>query len=384
MSISIRILSWRSASRQRVEQGAQVEVETDLGDYEKVEGVYLPFSIESGRKNSTDKQKIIIEKAEANVSVDDAIFKFPVRPRNNPSVIVMRSLFFFSLIAVAGVAAGADEAPYNSATISGLGARNIGSATMSGRISAIAANASLRARLRSSSAPPVAAFGNRKTAAPIIVRSLTNNRCNQSALSRSIRKIPRMSGSARANRGSVTASRLATASTSRTTAARPGPTRDCRTRNASRKSSLVRKAATLFLPRCRARSGAIRPIADSTRRPTAARPGTDSQGHQSFHRLLDCCDRSDEPERDFRRRSGISGARAGPYRSGGETPNDPSGSGLFRHNRRRQNLERDHPGNEQRFPEKAIRSTRGRDRAIESEARLCLRRINRQRAFRFR
>src|SRR4029450_3921650 len=32
---------------------------------------------------------------------------------------------------------GAEEAPFNSATISGLGARNIGSATMSGRISAI-------------------------------------------------------------------------------------------------------------------------------------------------------------------------------------------------------------------------------------------------------
>ena len=32
----------------------------------------------------------------------------------------------------------AQQAPYNSSTISGLGARNIGSATMSGRVSAIA------------------------------------------------------------------------------------------------------------------------------------------------------------------------------------------------------------------------------------------------------
>jgi hypothetical protein len=62
---------------QRVEQGAQVEVETDVGDYEKVAGVYLPFSIESGRKNDPDKQKIVIDKAEPNVSVDDAMFKFP-------------------------------------------------------------------------------------------------------------------------------------------------------------------------------------------------------------------------------------------------------------------------------------------------------------------
>ena len=35
---------------QRTEQGAQVEVETDLGDYEKVNGVYFPFSIEVGKQ----------------------------------------------------------------------------------------------------------------------------------------------------------------------------------------------------------------------------------------------------------------------------------------------------------------------------------------------
>jgi len=53
----------------------------------------------------------------------------------------MRSLKFvlFSVVCLAGVAIGAEQAPYNSATISGLGARNIGSAAMSGRVSAIAA-----------------------------------------------------------------------------------------------------------------------------------------------------------------------------------------------------------------------------------------------------
>src|SRR5438046_873063 len=52
----------------------------------------------------------------------------------------MRFLKFFLLTAgLAGVAFGADQAQFNSSTISGLGARNIGSATMSGRISAIAA-----------------------------------------------------------------------------------------------------------------------------------------------------------------------------------------------------------------------------------------------------
>src|ERR671922_823822 len=45
---------------------------------------------------------------------------------------------FLSLSLVSPLAFGADDAPYSSATISGLGARNIGSAAMSGRVSCIA------------------------------------------------------------------------------------------------------------------------------------------------------------------------------------------------------------------------------------------------------
>ena len=62
---------------QRVRHGAYEEVETDLGDYEKAGGVFVPTSIESGRKGAPDKQRIIIDKVEANVPVDDAIFHFP-------------------------------------------------------------------------------------------------------------------------------------------------------------------------------------------------------------------------------------------------------------------------------------------------------------------
>jgi hypothetical protein len=69
--LEIRIVS------QRIEHGAQVEVETDLGDYEKVGGVFIPFSEEAGNKGSPDKQKTVIEKGEANVAVDDAVFRFP-------------------------------------------------------------------------------------------------------------------------------------------------------------------------------------------------------------------------------------------------------------------------------------------------------------------
>lgn len=45
----------------------------------------------------------------------------------------------FSALCFAAAAFGAEQAPYNSSTIGGLGARNIGSATMSGRVAAFAA-----------------------------------------------------------------------------------------------------------------------------------------------------------------------------------------------------------------------------------------------------
>jgi len=69
--LEIRVLT------QRMKHGALVEEEVDIGDYEKVNGVYVPFSVESGAKGDTDKQKIVFEKAEGNVTVDDSIFKFP-------------------------------------------------------------------------------------------------------------------------------------------------------------------------------------------------------------------------------------------------------------------------------------------------------------------
>jgi hypothetical protein len=70
--LEIRLLS------QRTEHGVQVETETDLGDYEKIAGVLIPFSIESGLKGSSDRQKLIVNKADVNGKTDDAWFAFPV------------------------------------------------------------------------------------------------------------------------------------------------------------------------------------------------------------------------------------------------------------------------------------------------------------------
>lgn len=62
---------------QRMQHGAQMEFETDYGDYEKVAGVFMPFAVESGVRGSTDKQKVAIEKAEPNVAIDESVFHFP-------------------------------------------------------------------------------------------------------------------------------------------------------------------------------------------------------------------------------------------------------------------------------------------------------------------
>jgi hypothetical protein len=62
---------------QRTRHGAREEIETDLGDYEQAGGVFVPTSIDVGSKGAAEKQKIVIDKLEANVPVDDSIFHFP-------------------------------------------------------------------------------------------------------------------------------------------------------------------------------------------------------------------------------------------------------------------------------------------------------------------
>jgi hypothetical protein len=69
--VEIRTISQRS------EHGVPVEIQADYGDYEKVAGAYFPFAIVSGRKGSTDTQKIQFDKGEANKDIPDAKFHFP-------------------------------------------------------------------------------------------------------------------------------------------------------------------------------------------------------------------------------------------------------------------------------------------------------------------
>ncbi len=61
----------------RTIRGSEQETETDLSDYERVAGVYFPFSIASGPRDATDKQVITISSGEANVDVPASTFQMP-------------------------------------------------------------------------------------------------------------------------------------------------------------------------------------------------------------------------------------------------------------------------------------------------------------------
>jgi outer membrane lipoprotein-sorting protein len=61
-------------------RGVEVVEENDWGNYEQVDGVMLPFSVESGPKGQPKTSKITIEKAEINVPLDEKIFRFPTSP----------------------------------------------------------------------------------------------------------------------------------------------------------------------------------------------------------------------------------------------------------------------------------------------------------------
>jgi hypothetical protein len=62
----------------RVIRGAEREYETALGDYKAVAGWFLPYSIETNTKGSQDKTKVVYNKIEANVPIDDGRFRMPV------------------------------------------------------------------------------------------------------------------------------------------------------------------------------------------------------------------------------------------------------------------------------------------------------------------
>lgn len=65
--------------QKRTVRGAEQETEIDYGEYEEVAGVFVPMTEEQGAKgsNASQKQKVLYEKAAANVEVAANVFSFP-------------------------------------------------------------------------------------------------------------------------------------------------------------------------------------------------------------------------------------------------------------------------------------------------------------------
>ncbi len=127
--------------RQQYIRGALRERQTDLGAYKPVAGVMFPFSLETGPKDRPGaRARITVESIEANVPLDDARFGMPAAGQASPALAPP---------AAAPAAPGAPAAvpaplatgpvKFDAGTISGLPARNVGSAAMSGRVAAVAA-----------------------------------------------------------------------------------------------------------------------------------------------------------------------------------------------------------------------------------------------------
>ncbi|HET9741306.1 MAG TPA: hypothetical protein VFQ00_01030 [Terriglobales bacterium] len=67
--------------RQQFIRGAVRESETDLGSYKLVNGVYFPFSIQSGPKGHPEQMgTVTVEKMEANIEIPDSEFTMPSTP----------------------------------------------------------------------------------------------------------------------------------------------------------------------------------------------------------------------------------------------------------------------------------------------------------------
>ena len=62
---------------QRTVRGVEQREESDYSDYEKVNGTYIAFSTTSGNVGDPQKNTFTVDKAEANVALDDSWFAFP-------------------------------------------------------------------------------------------------------------------------------------------------------------------------------------------------------------------------------------------------------------------------------------------------------------------
>jgi outer membrane lipoprotein-sorting protein len=69
-------LEVRMESKRKI-QGQDVDSETTLGNYQTVEGLTIPFSVEIKPKGMPASQTITVDKVEINPALEDAAFKMP-------------------------------------------------------------------------------------------------------------------------------------------------------------------------------------------------------------------------------------------------------------------------------------------------------------------
>ena len=122
-------------------RGVESIEERDYGSYQKVAGVWIAFSIESGGKGAPRDTRITVERAEANPALDDALFRMPEAGAPPLTAAGPASSGPAEQPAVSPPSAASGPVRVDEGVLSGLGARNIGSAAMSGRIAALAARA---------------------------------------------------------------------------------------------------------------------------------------------------------------------------------------------------------------------------------------------------
>src|SRR5450432_936105 len=63
-------------------RGAVQESLSEIGSYKKVAGVYFPFSVASGSKDSSDRSQLTFDKIEANVQMPDSEFQLPANAKS--------------------------------------------------------------------------------------------------------------------------------------------------------------------------------------------------------------------------------------------------------------------------------------------------------------
>ena len=142
----------------RLVRGAEREFEVELGDYKDVNGVLFPFAVATGAKGSSsaNKAQYAWDRIQANVPIDDNAFAKPgssgppaspgdakdaanQQPKRDTVPAPKKPPTPASVIQEGDVRLEQPAARADSETTSGLGARNIGSAAMSGRIATLAA-----------------------------------------------------------------------------------------------------------------------------------------------------------------------------------------------------------------------------------------------------